>query len=164
MFLMDRTLGRNLHRLTARLDRAADVFLREEAGVSYSRFLALYMVGSEGADTQRALAQRLGVTEPSVSRLARALAESGWLEVIAQPGGGNRNRLRLTSAGERLVDRWGTVLEQRLAALVEAAGLPYCAYRDHTQRLLAVLDAAASGSAPERAHAGSSSSFAESPA
>ena len=97
----DHDLSRSLHRLTARLDRSADAFLRARAGVSYPRFLALYMVSSEGADTQRALAERLGVSEPSVSRLVRHLVEGGWLHVVAQPGGGNRNQLTLTSAGQR---------------------------------------------------------------
>jgi pimeloyl-ACP methyl ester carboxylesterase len=34
---MDRTLSRSLHKLTARLDRAADHLLRAEAGISYAR-------------------------------------------------------------------------------------------------------------------------------
>jgi DNA-binding MarR family transcriptional regulator len=143
---VDRDLSRSLHRLTARLDRAADAFLRAQAGVSYSRFLALYMVGSEGADTQRALAERLDVSEPSVSRMVRVLADGGWLQAVSEPAGGNRNQLRLTAAGEELVQRWGAELEERLAALVDAAGVPYRAYRTHTQRLLAALDGPAIGS------------------
>src|SRR5881398_3372838 len=95
-------LSRKLHTLTARLDRLADAILREGAGVSYPRFLALYMVGSGGADTQRALAERLGVSEPSVSRMVRILAGDGWLETLPDPAGGNRNRLRLTASGEQL--------------------------------------------------------------
>jgi DNA-binding MarR family transcriptional regulator len=138
--LVKRDLGRSLHQLTARLDRAADAFLRAEAGVSYARFLALYLVGSEGADTQRALADRLGVTEPSVSRMVRVLAEAGLLESMPNPRGGNRNRLRLTAAGEQLVTRWGMDLEERLASLLEAAGVPYRSYLTHTKRLLAALD------------------------
>jgi DNA-binding MarR family transcriptional regulator len=136
----DQDLSRGLHKLTARLDRAADAILRVEAGVSYSRFLALYMVGSEGADTQRALAQRLGVSEPSVSRMVRVLADGGWLETVPDPAGGNRNLLRLTATGEQLVKRWGAELEERLAALLETAGVPYRSYRTHTKHLLAALD------------------------
>ena len=138
---MDRSLSRKLHNLTARLDRRADAILRAEAGVSYSRFLALYLVGLEGADTQRALATRLGVTEPSVSRMVRVLAADGWLESTSDPAGGNRNQLRLTPTGQQLVQRWGAELEARLAGLVEAAGVPYRSYLTHTERLLAVLDA-----------------------
>jgi DNA-binding MarR family transcriptional regulator len=137
---MERDLSRSLHKLTSRLDRAADVMLRGEAGLSYSRFLALYMVGSEGADTQRALAERLGVSEPSVSRMVRVLVASGWLEASSDPAGGNRHRLRLTSAGAELVARWGAQLEERFAALVESAGVPYRAYRTHTRRLLGALE------------------------
>ena len=136
----DRDLSRSLHRLTARLDRAADAILLVEAGVSYSRFLALYMVGSEGAYTQRALAERLGVSEPSVSRMVRVLAEGGWLQTVPDPAGGNRNQLRLTATGEQLVKRWGAELEERLAALLETARVPYRTYRTHTTRLLAALE------------------------
>jgi hypothetical protein len=42
---MERNLSFNLHVLTARLDRAADRILRAERNVSYSRFLALTLVG-----------------------------------------------------------------------------------------------------------------------
>jgi DNA-binding MarR family transcriptional regulator len=138
--LVEHDLSRSLHRLTARLDRAADGFLRAEAGVSYRRFLALYLVGSEGAQTQRALAGLLGVTEPSVSRMVRVLAEAGLLEATPDPLGGNRNRLRLTAAGEQLVTRWGAELEERLASLLESAGVPYPTYRAHTRRLLAAVE------------------------
>jgi DNA-binding MarR family transcriptional regulator len=126
---------------------AADTFLRTEAGVSYARFLALYMVGSEGADTQRALADRLGVSEPSVSRMVRVLVEAGLLEAVSQAGVGNRRTLSLTESGERLVQRWGAELERRLAALLEDTGVPYRAYLAHTNRLLAALDAGSPGTA-----------------
>ena len=114
--------------------------LRAEAGLSYSRFLALYLVGAWGAETQRALADLLGVTEPSVSRMIRVLQRSGLLEAASEPGSGNRNRLRLTEAGERCVARWGGQLEARLADLVEASGVPYATYADYTKRLLAALE------------------------
>jgi DNA-binding MarR family transcriptional regulator len=138
---MERDLSRALHSLTARLDRAADRMLRAEAGLSYSRFLTLYLVGRWGAGTQRSLAELLGVTEPSVSRMIRVLERSGLLEARADPGGGNRRQLRLTGAGEQHVQRWGALLEERLAALVEASGVPYATYTDYTKRLLATLDA-----------------------
>jgi DNA-binding MarR family transcriptional regulator len=138
---MSQDLSRSLHMLTVRLDRAADAMLRAEAGLSYPRFLALFMVGSGGADTQRALAERLGVTEPSVSRMTRVLAEAGLLEAVADPAGGNRRQLRLTPGGEQLVQRWGGQLEERLAALVGSAGVPYARYTTYTKRLLERLDA-----------------------
>jgi DNA-binding MarR family transcriptional regulator len=137
---VDRTLSRNLHRLTGRLDLAADRLLRAEADISYSRFLALYMVGFEGADTQRALAARLGVSEPSVSRMVRVLADGKWLESGFDPAGGNRKQLRLTHAGEQLLHQWGVTLEERLAAVLQSAGVSYRSYLAQTERLLALLD------------------------
>jgi DNA-binding MarR family transcriptional regulator len=137
---VERNLSRSLHKLTARLDLAADRLLRAEAGISYARFLALYMVGFEGADTQRALAQRLGVSEPSVSRMVRVLADGRWLESVSDPAGGNRKQLRLTRGGEQMVQRWGSVLEERLTALLESAGVPYRTYLTQTERLLVSLD------------------------
>jgi DNA-binding MarR family transcriptional regulator len=114
--------------------------LRVEAGVSYSRFLALYLIGAAGAETQRALAELLGVTDPSVSRMIPVLEHSGLIEASAVTGGGNRRRLRLTGAGEEYVERWGGILEERLAKLVDASGIPYGAYVDYTKRLLATLE------------------------
>lgn len=144
---MEQDLGRSLHTLTARLDRAADAFLRAEAGLSYPRFLALFMVGAQGADTQRALAERLGITEPSVSRMARVLTDSGLLETLSDPAGGNRHRLNLTAAGEQIVSRWGGELERRLATLVKDSGVAYKTYVEHTKRMLDQLDAVGSGQA-----------------
>jgi DNA-binding MarR family transcriptional regulator len=134
-----RDLSRSLHALTARLDRAADAILRAEAGISYARFLTLFMVRSLGAVTQRALAEKLGVREPSVSRMTRVLAEEGLLEVLPDPAGGNRRRLALTPAGERLVKRWGGYLEERFAQLVDDSGVPYRTYARYTQRVLEQL-------------------------
>jgi DNA-binding MarR family transcriptional regulator len=116
--------------------------------MSYSRFLTLYLVRSWGGETQRALAELLGVTEPSVSRMIRVLERSGLLEAAAEPGAGNRRRIRLTAAGEQSVLRWGATLEERLALLVEASGIPYATYADYTNRLLAALEAREPAAAP----------------
>jgi DNA-binding MarR family transcriptional regulator len=140
---VDRELSRSLHALTARLDRAADRILQAEAGISYARFLALYVVSSLGGDTQRALAVRLGVSEASASRMTRVLERDGLLEAAREQAAGNRRRLSLTADGEALVARWGGVLEERLTALVAQSGVPYERYADDTKRLIRALDARA---------------------
>jgi DNA-binding MarR family transcriptional regulator len=134
-------LSRCLHELTARLDRAADRILRAEEGLSYRRYLMLYAIGELGGPMQRAVAEWMGVTEPSVSRMTRVLADSGLVEVSAEPAGGNRRRIELTPAGNKLVVRCGKLLEGRLMVLVKAASVPYRDYRDSTQRLLDALAA-----------------------
>ncbi len=64
---------------------------------------------------------------------------------MPDPAGGNRNRLKLTPAGQRLVGRWGSELEARLAKLLTAAGVPYGTYLSDTGRLLDALGPPPSG-------------------
>ncbi|WP_174186372.1 MarR family winged helix-turn-helix transcriptional regulator [Nocardia barduliensis] len=137
---MDRKLSFDLHVLTARLDRAADRILRAEHGVSYSRFLALTFVGELGASTQRALADRLGVTEPSVSRMTAVLAAEGLLVVQPGPAGGRSRRLSLTGKGKQLVAAARQGLEERLAAVVAESGVSYEEYTRQTARLLTTFE------------------------
>jgi DNA-binding MarR family transcriptional regulator len=132
-------LSFRLHVLTARLDRAADRILRAEQGISYQRFLALTLVGELGAGTQRALAEGLGITEPSVSRMTGVLVAEGLLDARADPGGGHRKRLALTPRGERLVRDGQQILEERFAALVGASGVSYQRLEADTAALLAAL-------------------------
>jgi DNA-binding MarR family transcriptional regulator len=133
------SLSYELHKLTARLDRVADALLRDETGVSYSRFLALFAV-TQGAETQRALSLWLGQSEPSTSRMVGVLTRAGWLDVSRIPGAGNRRQLSLTESGDELVARCAELLEHRFSELVKEAGVPYERYQESTRRLLAQLD------------------------
>jgi DNA-binding MarR family transcriptional regulator len=133
------SLSYELHKLTARLDRAADALLREQAGVSYPRFLALFAV-TQGVENQRALSRWLGQSEPSTSRMVGVLAKAGWLEVSQTPGAGNRRQLKLTRSGSQLVAACGELLENRFSELVAKAGIAYEAYLESTRRLLVQLD------------------------
>jgi DNA-binding MarR family transcriptional regulator len=133
---MEHRLSFNLHALTARLDRAADRILRAEYSVSYSRFLTLALVAELGASTQRTLADYLGVTEPSVSRMTGVLASEGLLDVQPDPAGGNRRQVRLTEQGMRLVTSAQRTLEDRLAMVVAQSGVPYDRYAQDTAQLL----------------------------
>jgi DNA-binding MarR family transcriptional regulator len=141
---MSDALSYDLHKLTARLDRAADRILQEREGISYSRFLTLFAVKS-GAMNQRALAVWLGQSEPSTSRMVGVLASEGLLSARRIPGGGNSRRLQLTSAGAELVERGGRLLEGRFAELLERSGVSRASYQRQTRRLLDQLDADAQG-------------------
>jgi DNA-binding MarR family transcriptional regulator len=109
--------------------------------------MVLVTVGELGTCTQRALADSLAVTEPSVSRMVAALAEAGLLAVMPDPAGGNRRQIALTEAGRALVNQAGTDLIQRLTALVESSGVPFDLYLAHTR----LLNAALEGVGPRRA-------------
>jgi DNA-binding MarR family transcriptional regulator len=132
-------LSYELHKLTARLDRAADGLLRREQGISYARFLALFAVW-ETNGSQRDLARWLGQTEPSTSRMVTVLVGEGLLEVTRLEGEGNRHRLQLTNSGAQLVERCGHLLESRFQELLRRSGVPHEAYQRHTRRLLRQLD------------------------
>ena len=133
-------LSYELHKLTARLDRAADELLEREQGISYARFLALFAV-SETNGSQRDVARWLGQTEPSTSRMVTVLADEGLLQVTRLEGAGNRRWLRLTNGGEQLVERCCRLLEGRFEEMVHRSGVPYEPYQRHTRRLLHQLDA-----------------------
>jgi DNA-binding MarR family transcriptional regulator len=130
----------DLHRLVAVMDRSADRLLTAEFGLSYRRFLALLLVGEQGTATQRELAERLGVTEPSVSRMAGVLAETGLLDLRPDPRGGNRRQLALTDEGRETVKRCQRLLERRFAALMKRSGVTYDQYAVHTRKLLDALE------------------------
>lgn len=137
-------LAYDLHVLVARLDASADAILQATSGVTYRRFLALLAVRDLGPTSQRAVADRLGITEPSVSRMTAVLAGSGLLQVSPHPSGGNRRQLSLTDRGRDVVDSCASLLESRFAALVAASGIDYGKYAAHTRRLVTALDRGAS--------------------
>lgn len=136
---MPEALSYELHKLTARLDNAADGLLRREAGVSYARFLALFAV-REASGSQRDVARWLGRTEPSTSRMVGVLAADGLLTATQAAGDGNRRKVKLTDEGARLVERCSQMLEERFAELVDRSGVPCATYQRYTRRLLAQLD------------------------
>lgn len=136
---MSEALSYELHKLTARLDSAADGLLRREAGVSYSRFLALFAARETGG-SQRDMARWLGLTEPSTSRMVGVLAADGLLTATRTAGAGNRRQLQLTDEGARLVERCSRMLEDRFAELLSRSGVPYATYQRYTRGLLAQLD------------------------
>jgi len=144
-------LSFDLHVLTARLDRSADRILRTEYGVSYRRFLTLLTVAEWGAATQRTVAERLGISEPSASRMTGILVELGLLESPIDPAGGNRRRLTLTVRGEQMVHECRDLLESRFADLVERSGVSYAGYARNTKLLLKALEAAPVKAVPVKA-------------
>ena len=129
------------------LDRSADRILQAEYGLSYRRFLALMTVGQLGAATQRTLAQALGVSEPSASRMTGVLTGTGLLDSQPDPGGGNRRRLTLTVQGQGVVENCRNLLERRFIALVQTSGVSYADYARETALLMRAL-AVVSGQTP----------------
>ncbi|GAA4718250.1 MarR family transcriptional regulator, transcriptional regulator for hemolysin [Promicromonospora umidemergens] len=140
------TLSFDLHALTARLDRAADRILRAAHGITYRRFrtlLSVQLLNQAGAHavTQRAVADEVGISEPSASRMVAVLADAGLLDVRQDPGSGNRRRLQLTPQGSAIVEQGQDLLEERFADLVRRSGVSYTHYAHSTRALLDALGA-----------------------
>lgn len=130
-------LSRDLNRLTARIDLAADRLLADEYGLSYRHFLTLLLVGQLTAPTQRALAEAMGVSEPSISRMTKVLRHAGLLDASTTGlSGGNRRQLGLTPAGKDVVEQCRGVLELRLVGLAARTRVPYAVYLRQTRQLL----------------------------
>lgn len=140
---MSTELAFDLHRLTAELDRSADRILTAEYGLTYRRFRALLVVGRLGAATQRAVADELGVSEPSASRMTGVLVGTGLLVAVPDPMGGNRRQVSLTLDGRQTVERCQALLEARFADLVQRSGVSYDTYAHDTRRLLDALTGSA---------------------
>ncbi len=130
-------LSRDLNRLTARIDLAADRLLADEYGLSYRHFVTLLLVGQLTAPTQRALAEAMGVSEPSISRMTKVLRHAGLLDASTTGlSGGNRRQLGLTPAGKDVVEQCRGVLELRLVGLAARSRVPYAVYLRQTRQLL----------------------------
>ena len=134
------TVAYDLHVLVARLDAAADRILQTNHGISYRRFLALLALRDLGEASQRALAERLNVAEPSASRMASVLAGEGLVDVVPDPAGGNRRRLTLTRTGARTVANCAASLEGRFADLVARSGVRYDRFALDIRLLVAALE------------------------
>ncbi len=134
-------LAYDLHVLVARLDAAADRILRATHHTTYRRFLALLAVRDLGPTTQRALARRLDVSDPSASRMVAVLADESLVSVAPDPAGGNRRRLTLTARGRELTQSCAASLEGRFTEVVSRAGVPYQSYAGHTRALVECLTA-----------------------
>jgi len=111
-----------LHVVVALLDASADEIL-PALGLTYSRYLTLLTIERLGETTQRAIADAMGLTEPAVSRTVRALQADGHVATDARSGTGNRRAVRLTDAGQLLVDSAAGQLEAGFRTLLDAAGL-----------------------------------------
>lgn len=107
-------------------------------------------VAELGAATQRTVAERLGISEPSARRMTGILVELGLLDSPIDPAGGNRRRLTLTAGGEQTVHECRELLESRFADLVERSGVTYSAYARNTTLLLKALDAVPEKAVPEK--------------
>jgi DNA-binding MarR family transcriptional regulator len=90
------TITLHLLRLLAREEGAT--------GIRPARLSALATLATDGPTTLGGLARRERVTPPSMTRLVTALESEGLVERVPSATDGRRVGVRITAAGERLLD------------------------------------------------------------
>lgn len=90
-------------------------------GMTPSRIAALSVLQSDGPLRMGELADRMGVSAPTASRLAECLAARGMIERVPDPDDHRATRLRLSASGEdgltAVRERGTGLLADRIAAL-----------------------------------------------
>ena len=70
-----------------------------------SRYTALATLAKRGPLRTGDLAEVMGIARPTMSRLADALVDSGWVRREPDPGDGRATQLTLSEPGRTLLDR-----------------------------------------------------------
>ena len=100
-FSMELPIGLHVTRTAKTLSRAFDDAL-VAAGGSTPTWLVLLALKTNQATTQRALAEHLGIRQPTLVHHLNGLERSGLIERRAHPDDRRAQRLVLTAAGEDL--------------------------------------------------------------
>jgi DNA-binding MarR family transcriptional regulator len=80
---------------------------------------AITELAASGPISQRELGERLQLTKGTVSRIARLLAERGWIRPVRSARDARVVELRLTSAGRAAARRLAARRRQKLAAVLD---------------------------------------------
>jgi DNA-binding MarR family transcriptional regulator len=114
--------------------------------VTLTQFRSLVVLASRGPQVMAALAEALGVTPPTASRLCDRLVRKGLIRRRADRADRRQVRVALTEAGRRMVD---VVTERRRSELATLlASVPPDARRSVVEGLQLVASAA--GEVPEQ--------------
>jgi DNA-binding MarR family transcriptional regulator len=117
-----------------------------EPPLTVPQYLALRAIAREGVSGSE-LARRTGVSGPAVSQLLAGLADAGLLERQTIADDRRRLALALSASGERTFRSAETFLRERIATLLGELPRPEI---DALSRLLPLVEAALSGTAPPR--------------
>jgi DNA-binding MarR family transcriptional regulator len=136
-------LGSRFKRLGERLQAEAQVILsRVEPAIASGQHPMLHTIDRFGPLTIGELAERLGVTQPGVTRALGQLGEAGLIQIATSPDDGRRKLASLTADGARFVSQakreaW-PVVEQAVADLCAGFAPELLAY---LQKMEAGLEA-----------------------
>lgn len=113
--------------LVGRLDRLLRRRLGEtlsHQGLTVQQYTALAVLGSRGQLSNAQLAERSFVTPQTANEMVKAMEARGWIERSQDPAHGRIILLRLTRAGQAVLDRCHAAaaeLEERMLTHLGAA-------------------------------------------
>jgi len=105
----------NVRKAATIMERSAEAVLSAELHISFGQFMVLSVVDAHpGPLNQTAIADHLGLTKGTVSRLIDAGAKAGWIVVAPDPSSRRSRLISLSPSGEQLVRQGDALLEQSL--------------------------------------------------
>jgi|GEM_PF-2310595 len=103
----------NVRKASTIMERSAEALLSAQLHISFGQFMVLSVIDAHpGPLNQTAIADHLGLTKGTVSRLIEAGATAGWIIVAPDPASRRSRLISLSHSGEKLVRQGDALLEQ----------------------------------------------------
>jgi len=111
----------SVRKAAAILEREAEAVIVAELGLSFGQFMVLSVIEAHpGPLIATAIADHLGLTKATVSRLIDQGARAGWISVSPDPASRRSRLISLTATGEDLVRRGDAALKKSPLAGIES--------------------------------------------
>ncbi len=128
-----------LHEANQIMDSIAEHKLQSTLGISYSRFVFLYVINQHSQATQHTIAQTLRISDPAVSKLCEIAARDAVISIAANPLHKRQRLVSLTENGKALLQQGMQLLDACFSDTCTRADINEAEYRDQTARLLQSL-------------------------
>ncbi len=113
-------IGYLLNHVAFIMGRHSDQVLLERLGLGFSQFKIMMVLRLNPHIRQKAIAEKLGQTEASISRQIKLLHEQNMLQSVPRPDNRREHITTLTTKGERLIDEAFDILNTYHAPVFDA--------------------------------------------
>lgn len=131
------TLGARLKRLGERLQNGVQMAIDAEAlPVTAAQYPMLAVLDRDGESTITHLVERLGVSQPGVTRMVRTLETAGLVRSVPDAGDARVRRIALTGNGRNLI----AVSRAGIWPIIEEAVRELCSHDTMASDILQTID------------------------